>query len=123
MKTIALLCILLSGCTMVSKHVDPRLGYRNTPRVYLKEHDSWWSLEKACISLTKIPDIHLGCATVPIDPKGTCTVHVMKGDREALAHELWHCHGYRDTMLPWNAKQYTHNINLIDEKTGERIEK
>jgi len=96
--------LLLSGCaTFPSNKIHPDLGYREVPRVYLTEHTNPFTLQRDCFKRTHRIGIHGGCSFVPYDPKGTCDVHILKGDKTHLAEELWHCHGYMDTYLPWLA--------------------
>ena len=107
MKTIIPLLILLSGCAFVSKDIHPKLTYRDHPFVEITLHDSWFSLQSACFKQHKTLDIYMGCALVPIDPKGICKVNIMKGATHVLKHELKHCHGFKDTINPFNA-QFTY---------------
>ena len=101
---LVLLALLLSNCAFVSKDIHPELTYRKHPFVEIKQHESWFSLQSTCFQQHKTFDIYMGCAWVPIDPKGICKINIMKGDSASLAHELKHCHGYADTMNPFNAQ-------------------
>lgn len=104
-NTILIIMLLaLSGCAMVSKDIHPKLTYRENPFVEIRAHDSWWSLQSACFRQHKVPHIYLGCSWVPFDPCQNCIINVMRGDGKTLQHELKHCHGYADTMLPWKAQ-------------------
>jgi len=96
--------ISLSGCAFVSREIHPDLTYRKHPYVSITQHDSWWSLQRTCFHQHGTLDIYLGCALVPVDPKGICKINIIKGDSASLAHELKHCHGYADTMNPFMAQ-------------------
>lgn len=105
---------LLSGCAMVSREPHPRLGYRDVARVEVREHDSWWAMQRECwkkrlnssglVAWLTIWIPADGCSAVPIDPRGVCRVDVMRGARWTLEHELKHCHGYGDTIWLWQAQ-------------------
>lgn len=105
MKALIILCVLLSGCaTFPSKHIHPKLGYRENPKIKIVRHSLpglfWECNKKSPLRLATLA-LTTGCATVPYDPNGTCVVHVHKGENPtALEHELKHCHGYRDSWLP-----------------------
>jgi len=94
----------VSSCTMVSKEMLPNMEYRENPVVEIIEYDDYEKLQKDCIELNKKPDWkYSGCTLVPHDPSQKCVIRIMAGDEKTKKHELAHCHGHADTLLPWMA--------------------
>jgi hypothetical protein len=92
----------LSSCTMVSKEMLPGVEYRENPRVEIIEYDDYAKLQNDCANQFK--EVYLrfsGCSSVPHDPQEKCIIRVMAGDEKTKKHELAHCHGHADTLLPW----------------------
>ncbi len=109
MRTVLLFLIFLMslpGCAMVSRKIHPELSYREHPRVQVTYFDSWWELQRHCFEQHHhIPHIYTSCVLVPHNPDEVCNIYVLKGSKYNLAHDLMHCHGYADTMLPWMAQK------------------
>jgi hypothetical protein len=92
----------ISSCTMVSKEMLPGLEYRENPRVEIIEYDDYAKLQEDCANQFK--EVYLrfsGCSSVPHDPQEKCIIRIMAGDEKTKKHELAHCHGHADTLLPW----------------------
>ena len=80
----------------------PGIEYRENPIVEIIEYDDYESLQEDCISQHKIADRnYFGCTLVPYDPTQKCIIRIMAGDDRTKKHELAHCHGHADTILPW----------------------
>jgi hypothetical protein len=94
----------LSSCTMVSKEMLPGIEYRENPNVEIIEYDDHAKLQEDCIKQHKKTGWrYSGCSLVPHDAKQKCIIRVMAGDEKTKKHELAHCHGHADTLLPWMA--------------------
>lgn len=101
------ICLILSGCSMVSKELYPGMEYRENPKILELEYTSFKKLQKDCYNQDRIPGgVYHGCASTPLDSEGTCIIRYMKFDDDARKHELMHCHGYKDTFFFWNALKY-----------------
>ena len=101
---IVLVITVLSSCTMVSREMLPGMEYRENPIVEIIEYDDYEKLQKDCIKLNKKPDWkYSGCTLVPHDPTQKCVIRIMAGDTKTKEHELAHCRGHADTLLPWKA--------------------
>ena len=102
--SILLVVTALSSCTMVSREMLPGMEYRENPLVEIIEYTDYENLQKDCIKLNKKPDWkYSGCTLVPHDPDQKCVIRIMAGDEKTREHELAHCHGHADTLLPWKA--------------------
>ncbi|MFC1845080.1 hypothetical protein ACFLZ5_09875 [Thermodesulfobacteriota bacterium] len=94
----------MSSCTMVSKEMLPGMEYRENPIVEIIEYNDYEKLQKDCIKLLNKPDWkYSGCTLVPHDPTQKCVIRIMAGDEKTKEHEMAHCHGHADTLLPWMA--------------------
>lgn len=101
---ILMITATLSSCTMVSREMLPGMEYRENPLVEIIEYDDHEKLQEDCSRLEKWPGWnYYGCTLVPHDPAGKCIIRIMAGDEKIKAHEIAHCHGHADTVLPWKA--------------------
>ena len=105
-KILVTAALLLPACSPhISKDFMKGMQYREAPVVEIVEYEDECCLQAKC---KEIHDAFLfyytGCVTIPYNPKEVCTIHIMEGDQENLEHEMWHCHGYADTYLPWKRK-------------------
>lgn len=113
MKKIKLFLIFISltsfSCTMVSKDFYPEIGYRENPKVKEIPYTSLAKLNYDCHkqdNFLMLGNLYFGCSLIPFDPKEDCIIRYMEGHEKARRHELMHCHGYKDTFLPWDALKY-----------------
>ena len=105
----------LSSCsTMVSKEMLPGIEYRKNPIVEIVEYDDHARLQEDCIKQhTKAYVNYFGCTLVPHDPTQKCIIRIMAGDDRTKKHELAHCQGHADTVLPWMVdSDFYDNIDL-----------
>ena len=89
-KLILLLCLVLfNGCASFNQPFTPEF-YRPDPVVLRLKVKTEKELRTVC-NYNKIRPI-LGCAHVPVDPKGLCVTYMYEnGSEETREHEDKHC--------------------------------
>lgn len=88
----------------------PGIEYRADPRIKIIEYEDHDRLQEDCAEVLSNRDWwYAGCSLVPHNPEEVCIIRIMAGNERAKQHELAHCHGYADTMLPWKADFHFHD--------------